>query len=215
MVRSLALALLTFCPGAASMGSLVSSRTNLPLGATGMNLSFAAVGTDRIKFTISLEKLTWIGFGLNLANETSMDGSGTGSDTVTCAGGKVERHWVTEDNITAGSLDGLFEASCSQVNGVTTMTFQRSLVANGKEQIEVMPGMKQMVIFAHGEPGATVVVEHHHEDDDQGGLLLDFADSGLAKLAQHASGAVSASAASAAAVLSALCLSVGASTVGA
>mmetsp|Transcript_7710 Transcript_7710/g.21547 ORF Transcript_7710/g.21547 Transcript_7710/m.21547 type:complete len:95 (-) Transcript_7710:215-499(-) len=94
------------------------------------------------------------------------------------------------------------------------MTFQRSLVANGKEQIEVMPGMKQMVIFAHGEPGATVVVEHHHEDDDQGGLLLDFADSGLAKLV-HASGAVSASAASAAAVLSALCLSVGASTVGA
>jgi len=123
-----------------------------------------------------------------------MDGDGTGSDIVTCAGGKIERHWVTEDNITQGSLDGLFEASCMHVNGVTTMTFQRALAANGKEQIEVMPGMKQMVIFAHGEPGATVVVEHHHEEDDQGGLLLDFADSGLAapapaKVAEHVNAA--------------------------
>jgi len=155
--------------------AVVETVTDVALGETGMKLSFEGVGTDRIKFRLSLSAETWLGFGISAGNEVSMTGSGQGTDIVTCAGGEVRRHWVTSNVLPSGGGETVPGSVCEQVNGQTSLTFERDLAAGGGSRRAVTPGIEQQIIFARGSDGATALTYHGLGTANRDGMVIDFA----------------------------------------
>merc|ERR1712217_789020 len=62
-------------------------------------------------------------------------------------------------------------ATCTQAQGSTILTFVRGISATGANQRALTPGVAQRVIYSHGDDGATSLGYHGINRD---GTSLDF-----------------------------------------
>mmetsp|Transcript_21471 Transcript_21471/g.62162 ORF Transcript_21471/g.62162 Transcript_21471/m.62162 type:complete len:517 (-) Transcript_21471:379-1929(-) len=151
---------------------------------TGLAVSFQPVGSGSVELTVTLNRNSWVSFGVSAGNSVSMSGNGQGADVVACTGGQVMRYWVTSQDIPSGSGVQVPGSTCTQAGGTTTMTFTRKVAAETAQQQSITPGTSQQVIFAHGADGATAMGYH---GSLKGGQGIDFA-TGAAEAAAKRSG---------------------------
>jgi len=119
-----------------------------------MAATYDLTDTD-VTFTVTSKAGGWVGLGVSETN--SMSNGGKGSDVVTCAGTTVERHQVMSNAMSEfDSGRAVAGASCSTVDGVTTMTFTRNLQAarRGRRlqsvELDIDPDSTTTLIWAYG-----------------------------------------------------------------
>jgi hypothetical protein len=115
-----------------------------------VTMSSSPVGSDKMKFEVKVNRLGWIGFGISEGTTGLMTAGGAGADAVICSDGNVKRYWLTKMSL-PDPTDDLEDASCSQTNGYTTMTFTRSIAASNANQRALTPGTAQPVVVAYGD----------------------------------------------------------------
>jgi len=140
-----------------------------------LTLSFEPVGDDQVKFVLQLNAVAWISFGFSLGTSISMTGGGAGADVVVCADGVVSRYWLTNKQTPANPNDNI-NATCTQVDGSTTLTFTRNISAVLATERSLTPGAPQQVIYAYGNDGVTGLQFHK---DNFGGKFIDLSSEDL------------------------------------
>jgi len=171
----LAAAALTFlgshASGDAGERQLATVGTGMDLEIGEMvNMSFEAEGTDSIQIEVTLNEASWVAVGFSQGSVTSMTGQGEGSDLFVCADGAVTRYFTTEYMVNTGSV--VENATCTQVSGMTKMTFSRTLAAASDSEIAITPGTSQQVIYAYSAAGSFAFDSHGY---NAGGSMVDFA----------------------------------------
>jgi hypothetical protein len=139
-----------------------------------LTLSFEPVGDNQVKFVLQLNAVAWISFGFSVGTSISMTGGGDGADVVVCADGVVSRYWLTNKQAPANPNDNI-NATCTQANGLTTMTFTRNISAVVATERSLTPGTPQQVIYAYGNDGVTGLQFHN---DNFGGKFIDLSSEG-------------------------------------
>jgi len=137
-----------------------------------VTLSFSPVGSDKMRFEVKVNRLGWVGFGISTGTQGLMIGGGLGTDAVICSATQVNRRWIWSMSGPSDESSGDVEdASCSQANGYTTMTFIRNVAAANDKQRSLTPGTSQPVVVAWGD-GEDAIGYHSGR---QGTKVVDFA----------------------------------------
>ena len=166
LVRSYVVVIcLAFCLPGAEPSLIPGSPFNI-------STSYVDDGKTKMEITVSSSNGGFIAVGLS--EDGTMNSGGKGSDVVVCDKSGVKRYWVTayaspENGVTVPG------STCTQKGQVSKLVFIRNILAIGKNEISILPGKKQNLIWATKD--SSFELAYHGED--KGTCKFDFGENAV------------------------------------
>jgi desulfoferrodoxin-like iron-binding protein len=116
---------------------------------------------DTVTFNVEAPAPNW--FGVAISGDGTMISTNAGSDAVVCVEGNVvQRIWLEEYDVpTQENVAAIQGATCTSVDGKSTMTFSRKLAAENAKQRAIPADGNILLIWAHGD---SPIFSFHHEN---------------------------------------------------